>query len=261
MLANAGMRKINFAGGEPFLYPKFLGGMLRYCKEDLHLESVSIVTNGSKITEAFFRQYGQYIDILAVSCDSFNHETNVQIGRTDNGRDYDNIQTLSKIAALCNEYGVIFKLNTVICRLNWQENMAEQVASLQPFRWKVFQVLVVPGENDSEQTKRNATNLTIEDAEFQDFCSRHEHLKCFVPEDNNAMRSSYIILDEYMRFLDKDRNIQSKSILEVGVHKAMGEIFWDKDAFLDRGGLYDWTRESAGASEGCSDGGGQGMSW
>src|SRR5690242_17680348 len=31
LLKDAGMQKINFAGGEPFLYPKFLGEMLDFC--------------------------------------------------------------------------------------------------------------------------------------------------------------------------------------------------------------------------------------
>lgn len=48
-LKDAGMRKINFAGGEPFIYPKFLGPMVQFCKEELRLESVSIVTNGSLV--------------------------------------------------------------------------------------------------------------------------------------------------------------------------------------------------------------------
>ena len=46
-LARAGMKKINFAGGEPFLYKKgeYLGELVRFCKEDLELESVTIVTS------------------------------------------------------------------------------------------------------------------------------------------------------------------------------------------------------------------------
>ena len=31
LLKRAGMCKVNFAGGEPFLYPKLLGSMLIYC--------------------------------------------------------------------------------------------------------------------------------------------------------------------------------------------------------------------------------------
>lgn len=257
LLKQAGMKKINFAGGEPFLYPKLLGSMVRYCKSDLGLESVSIVTNGSKVTEDFFRKHGQYVDILAVSCDSFDSATNVAIGRTDNGKDFDNIQTLTKIADLCKTYGVMFKLNTVVCRLNWKKNMFNQVAQLAPMRWKVFQVLLVAGENDSEQTKRNATALTITSEQFRDFCARHEHLACFVPEDNEAMKSSYLILDEYMRFLDKDRGVQSRSILDVGVESAMDEIEWDREAFVKRGGEYEWTRKDGdveGGQGGCNGG-------
>lgn len=50
LLKNAGMRKINFAGGEPFLYPTKLAMLCRFCKEDLGLESVSIITNGTRAT-------------------------------------------------------------------------------------------------------------------------------------------------------------------------------------------------------------------
>lgn len=71
LLQISGMRKLNFAGGEPFLYQKFLGEMVKFCKEELKLESVSIVTNGSLVTERFLAKFGQHIDILAVSCDSF----------------------------------------------------------------------------------------------------------------------------------------------------------------------------------------------
>lgn len=72
------MEKINFSGGEPFL-PKrgvHLGEMVKYCKQELKLPSVTIVTNGSLVKEKWFKEYGQYLDILAVSCDSFYEETN-----------------------------------------------------------------------------------------------------------------------------------------------------------------------------------------
>jgi len=77
LLKKAGMRKLNFAGGEPFLYPKFLTETVVSCKDELRLELVSNVTNGSLIKENFFRKCGSKIDILAVSCDSFNESTNI----------------------------------------------------------------------------------------------------------------------------------------------------------------------------------------
>jgi radical S-adenosyl methionine domain-containing protein 2 len=76
------MKKLNFANSEPFLYPKFLGNLLRYGKVDLKIESISIVLNGSKITEAFLRTYIAFINILAISYDSFDPDTNIKIGRS-----------------------------------------------------------------------------------------------------------------------------------------------------------------------------------
>lgn len=54
LLKDSGMRKINFSGGEPFTKPQFLGNLVKFCKVDLALESVTIVSNGSLITEKWF---------------------------------------------------------------------------------------------------------------------------------------------------------------------------------------------------------------
>ena len=66
MLVEAGMEKINFSGGEPFLHKsgKYLGELVRYCKEELKLPSVSIVSNGSLITEDWFINYGNYLTLI-----------------------------------------------------------------------------------------------------------------------------------------------------------------------------------------------------
>lgn len=119
LLKEAGMRKVNFAGGEPFLNAKFLGQLAQYCKSTLHLESVSIVTNGSKVTASWLAEYGKYIDIMAVSCDSFDEATNVKIGRGSG----QHLSKFGRLAEMCEEYGVMFKVNTVVNRYNWQEDM------------------------------------------------------------------------------------------------------------------------------------------
>lgn len=49
-LKDAGMSKINFSGGEPFLKEKLLGQMVQFCKQDLDV-AVSIISNGSLITK------------------------------------------------------------------------------------------------------------------------------------------------------------------------------------------------------------------
>lgn len=169
-----------------------LGELVEFGKEVLELESVSIVSNGSLIKKPWLQQYGAHLDILAISCDSFDETTNIKIGRGSG----DNVAQLFRIRDWCREYGIKFKLNTVVCRYNFDEDMAERVAELNPFRWKCFQVLMVAGENDSEKTLRDVRRFEIDDDEFEMFCKRHEHLPCFVPESNKAMAESYLILDE-----------------------------------------------------------------
>lgn len=100
------MKKINFAGGEPFLYANLLGEMVKFCKRDLKLQSVSIVSNGSLITNAWLQKYGPFVDILAVSCDSFDEDTNVEIGRGKGAH----VDQVVEVARLCRVYGIKFKV-------------------------------------------------------------------------------------------------------------------------------------------------------
>ncbi len=75
----SGMKKINFSGGEPFIHQKgnFIGELVQYCKQDLKLSSVTIVSNGSLITEEWFQKYGMlfYIfdiqDTISILCPCF----------------------------------------------------------------------------------------------------------------------------------------------------------------------------------------------
>ncbi len=91
--------------------------------------------------------------------------------------------------------------------------MSQLVQDLDPIRWKVFQCLLIQGENSGENALRNAQTLSVSDADFRGFCERHAVVKCLVAESNDAMRNSYLILDEYMRFLDNTQG--EKKVLIV----------------------------------------------
>jgi len=58
--AVVGMDKLNFSGGEPFLPKKgsYVGELVMFCKQELELSSVTIVSNGSLINEDWFAKYG-----------------------------------------------------------------------------------------------------------------------------------------------------------------------------------------------------------
>ncbi|EWZ43353.1 hypothetical protein FOZG_08050 [Fusarium oxysporum Fo47] len=86
LLKEAGMRKLNIAGGEPVLYPRLLTELLHFVKEELGLESISIVSNGSKITEKWMPESCQWLGTLPISCDSFDPETTRRLdGATTEG--------------------------------------------------------------------------------------------------------------------------------------------------------------------------------
>ncbi|XP_029451678.1 radical S-adenosyl methionine domain-containing protein 2 [Rhinatrema bivittatum] len=244
MLKEAGMEKINFSGGEPFLPERgeFVGKLVQFCKEELKVPSVSIVSNGSRITEKWFKHYGEHLDILAVSCDSFDEDVNVLIGRGQGKKNH--IENLLKLRKWCRDYGVAFKLNSVINRFNVEENMNEQIKAINPVRWKVFQCLIIEGENSGEDALREAERFIISDEEFNLFLERHRGISCLVPESNQKMRDSYLILDEYMRFLNcrNGRKDPSKSILDVGVENAIRFSGFDEKMFLQRGGKYVWSK-------------------
>lgn len=114
LLCEAGMKKLNISGGEPFLNPKYIGEVFKFCKEELNLESTTVVCNGSKVTEKWMHEYGQYLDIMAISCDSFNSETNEKQGRGETGNGGDHISNVQDVADLCKRYGIRVKINSVI---------------------------------------------------------------------------------------------------------------------------------------------------
>ena len=232
-----GMEKVNFSGGEPFLQAKELGELVRFCKVELKV-SVSIVSNGSLIKRSWMKQYGKFLDIIAISCDSFNEETNMKIGRGKGAH----INQLYQIKEWCHEFEVGFKINSVINAHNVHEDMSEALARLQPMRWKVFQCLLIDGENAGEDALRDAQSLTIPDKSFQEFLERHADIDVLVPESNLAMKNSYLILDENMCFLNCTGGAKrpSPSIRKVSVSTALAEAGFDEEEFVKRGGIYDW---------------------
>ena len=64
------------------------------------------------------------------------------------------LETFVNLSQLCRKHNVKFKVNTVVCRYNIDEDMNAMLEKVAPFRWKCFQVLVIEGENDSSTTLR-----------------------------------------------------------------------------------------------------------
>jgi len=173
------------------------------------------------------------LDILAVSCDSFNEDTNKVIGRGQGKKSH--LDNLHKVCSWCRDYKVAFKINSVINTYNVDEDMTEQITALNPVRWKVqllvllqtsmftflyhynqapectamftqvFQCLLIDGENAGENSLREAEKFVISEQQFQDFLDRHKSVKCLVPESNQK-----VILKHRPRTLAQFRSLVSK---------------------------------------------------
>lgn len=232
-LRAAGGEKLTFAGGEPTLHPH-LGALVDHAKA-LGF-TTSIVTSGSRL-DALLDGHASSLDWVALSVDSAVERTQRSLGR---GRG-DHVVRVRSLAARCHAEGVRLKVNTVVTALNCDEDMGALVRELRPERWKVFQVLRVEGQNDGR-----VEPLLITPERFAAFVERHSSLAlagiAVVPEDNDAMEDSYVMIDPLGRFYGNHlgRHVVSAPILSVGVGEALREVGYSYEKFDARGGRYAW---------------------
>ena len=236
-LALAGFRKINFAGGEPTLCP-WLPDLINQARE-LGL-TTSLVTNGSCINAEWLDRLQGSLDWVALSIDSLDPDTLLRIGRTTRSGPMSERDYQDAIGAL-REYGIRLKINTVVTRANLHENLADFIIEAHPERWKLLQVLPVEGQND-----RTVDSYLISAGEFHDYVQNGRKVEEYgvrvVPEGNELMTGSYVMVDPAGRFFDNvaGSHTYSRPVLDVGVEEALKEVMIDPEKFLSRDGLYDW---------------------
>ncbi|MFD1014406.1 viperin family antiviral radical SAM protein [Winogradskyella rapida] len=237
-IAAAGFEKITFAGGEPLLC-KWLPNLIKSAKQ-LGMTTM-IVTNGSQLTDAFLQENTSYLDWIAVSIDSLEHESNIKIGRAITGK-----RPLSKayyydVVDRIKQHGYGLKINTVVNNVNYRESLIEFIEYAKPKRWKVLQVLPIVGQNDT-----TIDDFKISEEEYNYFLNTHKAVKTIVPESNDEIKGSYVMVDPAGRFFDntQGKHNYSKPILEVGVEDAYKTMNYMHAKFINRGGVYNWGNNS-----------------
>lgn len=234
-LREAGVDKLNFAGGEPTLHPH-IGELVAEARRLGFV--VTLITNGARL-DRLLDDHADDIDWIGLSVDSADEHTQAELGRGRGGH----VERSRVHAARIHGLGIRLKLNSVVTALNWREDMRSFVRELRPARWKVFQVLAIDGQNDG-----SVEPLLIERAQFQAFVERHAELAAEglapVPEDNDAMTDSYAMIDPIGRFYGNHRGryVYSRPILAVGVEAALAEVEFEVQRLIARGGLYLWRR-------------------
>ncbi len=243
-----GFRKFTFVGGEPLLCA-FLPELIRYAKTKGPDVVTMVVTNGSLLDKPYndsmpeetpLKRMAPWLDWLTISIDSILPETNAQIGRKVNGSSFappDLAYYLDLFNKARLEGIPKFKINTVVNAFNWQEDLSQLIRHVRPERWKLFQALRIEGENE-----KTFHHFEISPEQFDYFVDRHHEsvgsLTRIIPEANDDMIDSYIIVDPDGCFNGNSNNIKTKSqpILDVGLEAAFKQINFDLEKFRRRGG-------------------------
>ena len=178
--------RINFAGGEPTLY-EHLDKLIDYTSS-LGIR-VSIVTNGSLLTPERIRSWQGKVSCIGISIDSIVCNTNLTIGRCCRN----NVIPLSgwsKFAKAIHDCDIDLKINTVVSRLNLDEDLSELYRVLSPKKIKLFQMHLIDGINNQ------AKPYEITEREFLTFCDWHKAFETvMVAEPCGSMENSYLMVN------------------------------------------------------------------
>ncbi len=235
-LCHYGFQKITFVGGEPTLCPWLIDLIQIARAKGL---TTMLVTNGSRLNDEYLRKLRPVLDWLCLSIDSLDPDINILSGRVQNGGFVFDEETYTQLILKIRAHGFRFKINSVVHRLNCNENISVFINRVRPERWKVFRALPVDGQNNGIRNE-----LLISSDEFGKYVDEHRKNGCNpIAEDNEVMQGSYAMVDPAGRFFDSSNgfHVYSKPILEVGVKNAYLEVSISKDRFHQRGGNYDWS--------------------
>lgn len=186
-LKSIGIQRINFAGGEPMLHP-LIFDLVRIAKEMGFV--TSIVSNGYYLNQESIKKLSPWLDWIGLSVDSCCEEVQFSLGRGNGSH----ITHIREIVPYIHENGIKLKINTVVTKLNFREDMKPLIKELNPIRWKVLQALPIKGQNEKEIENYQASEL-----EFYQFVKTNKDIVLSsgnspVFETNDDMVDSYLMI-------------------------------------------------------------------
>ena len=245
-IADQGIEKINFVGGEPMLHPHLNDWIIESKRVGM---TTSIVSNGTNMTKQWLESMRPHLDWLGLSVDASNDEIHAIMGRA-NAREFKegasgHLQRALKIARIANDLGYGIKLNTVVTSANYSDDMTEIVKQINPTRWKIFQVLKIEDENDGR-----VEALLISESRFDQYIERHLQSLAstsiqVVPENNDAMLGTYAMIDALGRVYTNKNGYylySEDTIQDFGFAHCWNQVSpgFSHEAFGARGGEWDW---------------------
>jgi radical S-adenosyl methionine domain-containing protein 2 len=229
-----GISKINFVGGEP------LCNSLIYRAVEISKElgfTTSITTNGSLLNEKSLEKLIPNIDWIGLSIDSYSEEIEKELGRGDG----DHVKHVSEISKMIRNHGIKLKINTTVTKKNYTEYLGDLIEQLSPDRWKVFQVMHVPGQNDS-----CLEELLISDTEFAQYVEHHSQISLTngerpVFEFASDMIDSYFMISPSGNAFVNNCYPFKEVPLETITQENLSSLF-DTEKYFLRGAIYAWKQ-------------------
>ena len=197
----AGVTQFNLAGGEPTIHPHFT----EICRFICELGGkVSVITNGSRLNEAFLEKVGPYLDTIGLSIDSFDRETSYRLGRfigSPRNPKFFGFDELKALLHVIRKYSIRLKVNTVISNVNFEEKMSEKISELNVDRWKIIKM--------SPYNVGGHSNLDLvpSDEEYQHFIQNNLYRHSVIESD---MKNSYLVIDPNGNLLDNSNTAAEK---------------------------------------------------
>lgn len=237
-------KRLNIVGGEPILQQERLWQVIKMAHE-MDFE-ISIITNGSHLE--YIRPFVHLVSQVGVSIDSFDHETNVKIGRECNGKTISFQQLKEKLENLRTlNPGLNIKINTVVNEYNFNEILVDRMAELKVDKWKILRQLPFDGKGGISDFKFNTflfNNLKEEKMPKKDslnfsltaFSAPQKPSNVIFVEDNDVMTESYLMIAPDGRLFQNghEEYEYSHPLTEVSIDEALEEINFDQEKFNNR---------------------------
>jgi radical S-adenosyl methionine domain-containing protein 2 len=166
------------------------------------------------------------ISSIGISVDSLVEETNLAIGRYHGKKTLDK----EKLIALCRcikDNGIKLKINHCISKYNEKEDISDFIETVNPDRFKIFQMSIVEGINGF------CKSMQVSRKEFLDCCNKYLRLNPVI-ENDEEMKSSYLMVDSIGDFYTDRSNEPIGNTIKDDFKKLMNKASLDDASFIKR---------------------------
>lgn len=197
-----------------------------------------IVTNGYILARSkgvkFLKRYGTYIDWIGLSIESNDSRKEALLGRGGGRHVEDIIKAVRNIREYANHIKI--KLNTVITKLTWNDDMTMLLEEIKPDRWKVFELKIVEEANNSQEI----LDLVPEQWMVASFIKRHKKYNPVLETSDDMTMSYLMIFPDGNFYID----IPGEGYRLIGgIREACSNplIWLVRKKLRKRGGIYKWS--------------------